>query len=123
MYGFVISSVLASFAGIISAARFGSAMLLVGQGMELKAITAAMVGGVSFFGGIGTMLGAVLGESFIALINNGMIIANINAFWQPILIGVILLLAVILDVVLVRTSTGMGRVSENGKEKKASADK
>lgn len=103
---FVLSSVLACFAGIISAARYDSAILLVGQGMELKAITAAMVGGVSFTGGIGTMTGALLGESFIALINNAMIIAAIDAFWQPIMIGVILLIAVILDVTFKRMSTG-----------------
>jgi ribose/xylose/arabinose/galactoside ABC-type transport system permease subunit len=108
---FVLSSLLASFAGIISAARYASAILLVGQGMELKVITAAMVGGISFTGGIGTMTGALLGESFIALINNGMIIAAIDAFWQPIMIGVILLLAVVLDVTFKRMSTS-GRGAE-----------
>ncbi len=109
LLAFVISSVLASFAGIISAARYANAILLVGQGMELKAITAAMVGGVSFTGGIGSLTGALLGALFIALINNAMIIASINAFWQPIFIGLILLGAVILDVVLLRVSNRVGR--------------
>lgn len=118
---FVISSVLAAFAGVVSAARFGSAIIFVGQGMEMKAITAAMVGGVSFTGGIGSIPGALLGLLFIALINNGMIIANINAFWQPILIGCILLAAVVLDVRLkgmggaIRQSR-IGSVTEGGSE-------
>ncbi len=106
---FVISSVLAAFAGVISAARFANAILLVGQGMELKVITAAMVGGVSFTGGIGTLTGALLGTLFIALINNAMIIASVNGFWQPIFIGAILLAAVVLDVVLLRVSAALGR--------------
>ena len=107
--GFMISSVLAAFAGVISAARYANAILLVGQGMELKVITAAMVGGVSFTGGIGTLTGALLGTVFIALINNAMIIASINAFWQPIFIGLVLLGAVVLDVILLRLSVTVGR--------------
>jgi ribose/xylose/arabinose/galactoside ABC-type transport system permease subunit len=99
---FVISSLLASFAGIISAARFGNAMALVGQGMELKAITASVVGGVSFTGGVGTIFGAVVGEIFMALLNNGMIIAEVNAYWQQIIVGLVLLAAVVLDVMLVK---------------------
>jgi ribose transport system permease protein len=79
-----------------------------------------MVGGVSFTGGIGSMTGALLGESFIVLINNGMIIANIDAFWQPIMIGVILLGAVILDVTLKRMSvSGWGAGSSLGRGKAA----
>jgi len=110
---FVISSVLAAFAGVISAARYANAILLVGQGMELKAITAAMVGGVSFTGGIGTLTGALLGALFIALINNAMIIASVNAFWQPIFIGLVLLGAVVLDVVLLRLSATVGRTESS----------
>lgn len=99
---FIITSLLASFAGIISAARFGNAAALVGSGMELKVITAAVIGGVSFMGGIGTILGAVLGTIFMALVNNGMIIAEVNQYWQQIIVGLIMLFAVILDVVLSR---------------------
>lgn len=99
---FVISAVLAGFAGIISASRFGNAATLVGQGMELKAITAAVVGGVSFTGGFGTMVGALVGEIFMALINNGLLIANVSTFLQQIIIGLVLLFAVIMDAVLSR---------------------
>ena len=122
MAAFVMSSVLAAFAGIISAARYANAVLLVGQGMELKAITAAMVGGVSFTGGIGSMAGALLGESFIALINNGMIIANVNAFWQPIILGIILLGAVILDVAFKRVNTGAWSVAAPTRKKRPKAE-
>ncbi len=97
---FVIASVLSSFAGIVSAARFGNAMVLVGSGMELKAITAAVVGGVSFTGGVGTITGAAAGALFMALLNNGLIIAEVSAYWQQIIVGIVLLIAVITDVIL-----------------------
>jgi ribose transport system permease protein len=116
LIAFVLSSSLAAFAGVISAARYANAILLVGQGMELKAITAAMVGGVSFTGGIGSLGGALLGTVFIALINNAMIIANINAFWQPIFIGLVLLGAVVLDVVLLRVGSSVGEAERSKRE-------
>lgn len=99
---FVISSMLASIAGIISAARFGNAAVLTGQGMELKAITAAVIGGVSFVGGVGTIIGAISGSLFMGLINNGLIIAEVNQYWQQIIVGIIMLIAVITDVLLSR---------------------
>lgn len=102
---FVISSVLASFSGVISAARFGNAMALVGQGMELKVITASVIGGISFAGGVGTIVGAAVGELFMALLNNGLIIAEVNQFWHQIIIGIVMLFAVITDVVLSRKRT------------------
>ncbi len=104
--GFVISSTLAGFAGIVSAAEYANAMLLVGQNAALNSIMAAMVGGVSFTGGTGTMAGAVLGTFLIALINNSFVIGNVNSFLQPIVIGLILLGVVILDARLSRTSIG-----------------
>ena len=63
------------------------------------------------------MAGALLGETFIALINNGMIIANVNAFWQPIMIGIILLGAVILDVTFKRVNTGAWSVAAPSRKK------
>lgn len=102
IFAFIISSMLASIAGIISAMRFGNASALAGQGMELKAITAAVIGGVSFAGGVGTIIGAVIGSLFMGLINNGFSIAEVSQYWQQIIVGVIMLTAVSLDVILSR---------------------
>lgn len=97
---YVVAACLASLAGIISAARFGSSMTNIGGNVELMAITAAVIGGVSFTGGVGAMSGAALGAIFIALLNNGLIIASIDPYWQPVVVGVVLVFAIIADVLL-----------------------
>ncbi len=99
---FILSSCLACFAGIISAARYGNAMCTVGTGIEMSVITAAVIGGVSFSGGAGTIFGAAVGALFMALLNNALIIANVDAYWQNVVTGIILVLAVIFDIVVSR---------------------
>lgn len=97
---FVMSAVLAGFSGILLTARMGGSMVTFGQGMELRVITAVILGGASLKGGVGVIPGALLGTVFMALINNIMIIANVSVYWQQIIIGIILLVAVSLDVLL-----------------------
>ena len=97
LIGFVITGALAGLAGVRGASRLNSAVVSAGIGMELNVITATVLGGASLKGGEGTILGAVLGVMFIALVQNAMIINGIGVFWQPIIIGVVLLLAVSLD--------------------------
>ena len=97
---FIICSTLAGAAGVIMASRFGAAVSTVGQGMEMKVITAVILGGASLSGGQGTILGAVLGTAFMGLINNIMVISQVNVYWQSIIIGAILIIAVATDVVL-----------------------
>jgi ribose transport system permease protein len=70
----------------------------VGSGNELfYSIAAAVVGGVSLFGGLGTILGALIGAVLIATVSNGMNVLNISSYWQPMVIGVIILSAVSAD--------------------------
>jgi len=71
--------------------------VLAGQGVELKVITAVVLGGASLSGGVGTILGALLGVLLMALLQNAMIIAGINPFWQLIVVGIVLLISVGLD--------------------------
>ena len=95
--GFVIMGALAGLAGVLGAARLNSAVVSAGIGVELSVITATVLGGASLKGGEGTVLGGVLGVLFIALVQNAMIINGIGIFWQNIIIGLVLLLAVSLD--------------------------
>ncbi|TBL70294.1 ABC transporter permease [Paenibacillus thalictri] len=97
LIGFMIMGVLAAMSGILGAARLNSAVVSAGIGVELQIITAAVLGGANLKGGEGTVLGAFLGVLFIALIQNAMIILKLNVFWQNIVIGIVLLLAVSLD--------------------------
>ena len=95
--GFVIMGLLAGIAGVLGASRLNSAVVSAGIDVELSVITAAVLGGASLRGGEGTIIGGVLGVMFIALVQNAMIINGIGVFWQPIIIGLVLLLAVSLD--------------------------
>jgi ribose transport system permease protein len=95
--GFVIMGLLAGIAGVLGASRLNSAVVSAGIGVELSVITAAVLGGASLRGGEGTIIGGVLGVLFIALVQNAMIINGVGVFWQGIIIGSVLLLAVSLD--------------------------
>ena len=94
---FVIMGVLSGLAGALLASRLNTAVVLAGQGVELKVITAVVLGGASLAGGVGTILGAFLGVLFMALLQNAMIVAGISPFWQLIVVGVVLLASVGLD--------------------------
>jgi ribose transport system permease protein len=97
LIGFVIMGVLAGLAGVLGAARLNSAVVNAGVGIELKGITATVLGGASLKGGEGTLIGGILGVLFIALIENAMIINSVGVFWQGLVVGLVLLFAVSLD--------------------------
>ena len=94
---YVICSVLTAIAGILLTARVSSGEPNLGGSFPLESITAAVVGGVSLRGGEGRILNAVLGAIFIVLLTNGMNLIRIESYVQMIAIGVILILAVIVD--------------------------
>lgn len=85
---------LAGLAGVILASRIVTGQPTAGQGYELDAIAACVIGGTSLFGGVGTIIGAVIGAALMGLIRNGCNLLNVSAFWQLIVIGVIILVAV-----------------------------
>jgi len=96
---FVISALLSGLTGIILAARLGSCNTMIGTGMELQAITAAVIGGVSFTGGKGRLTGALIGTFFTVCLYNGFGIASVNSSLYNIFMGGILLLALMVDAI------------------------
>jgi len=94
---FLIMGLLAGLSGALLASRLNTAVVLAGQGGELKVITAVVLGGASLSGGVGTIFGAFLGVLLMALLQNAMIIAHISPFWQLIVVGIVLLVSVGLD--------------------------
>lgn len=104
IWAFVLISGLAGFAGILLASRLGAAMSTSGQGMELRVITAVILGGASLLGGQGRIVGALLGTVFMGLISNMMILARVSGYWQQIILGLILILAVAIDILLKKNS-------------------
>ncbi|HVM31857.1 MAG TPA: sugar ABC transporter permease [bacterium] len=94
---FTLMGALAGVAGVVLTARVGAATSDAGHMMELDAIAAAVIGGTSLMGGRGSVWGALLGALVMASLDNGMGLMNTEAFWQPILKGSILILAVSAD--------------------------
>lgn len=95
--GYVISAVLAGIAGLVMAARFFSAQPNMGATSHLEAIAAAVIGGISLAGGRGDIVGVVSGVLVIGILSNGMNIMQISAHAQLVVMGVVLILALIID--------------------------
>ncbi|MEQ6360609.1 sugar ABC transporter permease [Thermoanaerobacter thermohydrosulfuricus] len=96
---FAINGLLAAFAGILLTSTLNAASVSAGQNAELDAIAASVIGGASLSGGVGTVFGAVIGALVMASIDNGMSMLNSPPFWQFVVKGLILLIAVWIDVV------------------------
>lgn len=94
---FTLMGAMVGVAGIVLTARVGAATSDAGRMMELDAIAAAVIGGTSLMGGRGTVWGAIVGGLVMASLDNGMSLMNTEAFWQPIIKGSILVIAVALD--------------------------
>lgn len=95
---FMLSGTLAAIAGVVLTARVNAATIGAGTMYELDAIAAAVIGGTSLMGGSGTIIGAIIGALVMATLDNGMSIMNLDMFWQYIVKGSILVLAVWVDI-------------------------
>lgn len=95
---YMICGFFAGLAGLLLIGRTGSGFPNAGIGIELDAIAAVIIGGASFFGGRGTVLGVLAGVLIMGLLRNGLNINNVSAFWQMILIGFVIIIAVYIDV-------------------------
>jgi ribose transport system permease protein len=97
LFVFGFSSLLAGLAGILAAAQYGAAHNSFGLGSELKVITAVAIGGASMIrGGTGTMAGTFLGILFMAILNNAFMMSGISTYWQDVVTGIMLLVAILL---------------------------
>ncbi|WEV46876.1 ABC transporter permease [Bifidobacterium sp. ESL0690] len=107
IFVYVISGICAGFGGVITASRLMVGYPTAGSGNEqFYSIASAVVGGVSLFGGVGTILGAFIGSLLIAEVSNGMNVIGVDSYWQPLVIGVIILVGVLFDTNKSRISFG-----------------
>lgn len=94
---FVVSGFLAAISGVIITSRLGAGVPNVGEALEMDAIASAVIGGASLSGGIGSISGTLLGILIIGVINNSINLLNVNPFWQNVVKGTVILLAVMID--------------------------
>ncbi len=94
---YMLSGIMAALAGIIVTARLNTAEAIAGMGVELEAIAAVVMGGTSFFGGEGSIIGTFLGAMIIGVLRNGLTIFNIPSYYQQLVIGLVFILAVVSD--------------------------
>lgn len=102
---FTIASTLAALSAILETSRLATAQPAAGQGYELIAIGAVIIGGASLMGGVGTILGTVLGAILLGLVTNGLVLLGVSTFWQQAVTGAIIILAVTLNTYRQRKST------------------
>ncbi|MFE4537321.1 substrate-binding domain-containing protein [Streptomyces scopuliridis] len=94
---YALSGLFAAVAGIVLASRLSSAQPQAAQGYELDAIAAVVIGGASLSGGVGKASGTLIGALILAVLRNGLNLLSVSAFWQQVVIGVVIALAVLLD--------------------------
>ncbi|MDQ3694321.1 MAG: ABC transporter permease [Chloroflexota bacterium] len=99
---FALSGLLAAVGGILWGAKFGAVDARAAYGYELQVVAAVVVGGVNIFGGVGTVIGAVLGAIVLGSIQNALTILRLNPFWLQAISGGVILLAVLIDALITR---------------------
>lgn len=97
VYG--LSGMLAALAGMLLVSRFGAGQPTIGATWLLPAISAAIIGGTTLTGGEGTVLGTIVGAIFMGVIANGIVLLSISAYWERVIIGSVIILAVFVDLV------------------------
>ena len=94
---YTLSAVFAAFAGILTTSRISIGNATTGQGWELQSIASSVIGGTSLFGAVGSIQGPLLGSFLLTTINNGANLLNVNAFWQQIITGGLIIAVVYFD--------------------------
>ncbi|MDR1251963.1 MAG: ABC transporter permease [Treponema sp.] len=96
-FAYLFSGIMSAISGVVLASRMFSGQPTAGQSFEMDAIAAVVLGGTSMSGGVGKIGGTVIGALIIGVLNNGLNLLNINSFWQYIVKGVVILIAVYVD--------------------------
>ena len=97
IFVYVFSGMCASIVGLIVASQLVAAHPATGEAWEMNAIAAAVLGGTSMSGGVGTVVGTVIGGFIIGVLNDGMVMMGISSFWQMVIKGLVIVIAVIVD--------------------------
>lgn len=106
---FGISGFLVGLTAVLHAGYYGKVQANTGEGMELRAIAAAVIGGTNILGGRGSALGTLLGAFLVALMSNILVLSKVSSYWQEAFVGALILATVVVDVALQKWQQGNGR--------------
>jgi ribose transport system permease protein len=110
--GFIITGMASSAAGMLLAARIITGQPTIGAGWELQVIAALVIGGVSLWGGSGSIIGAIIGLLIMQVVNNGLVVVGVDPYWQTIATGAIMILAVYIDILRRKAKIAASRDEE-----------
>ncbi len=99
IYAYLLSGLLAAVAGILSSGRLGAAHSRAGEGLELQAIAAAVIGGISLSGGRGSIIGTIGGVLVLSAIDSGLVLLKVPSFWVQAVTGMIIFIAIFVDTI------------------------
>ena len=113
IFAYVFDSIFACMAGVLMLSRLMSGTPNTGKGFEFEVITAVVLGGVSVSGGVGRVFSVIFGVFIIGVLNNGLTLLGLNTYWQYVLNGLVLVIAVGADYLSKNRSTALIKVSKN----------
>ena len=113
---YIISGFCAGVAGVIMSSRIGIGQPSTGQGYETDVIASVVIGGASMNGGKGTIIGSIIGAATMALLRNALVLLGVDAYYQQVIIGTVIIVAVIMDVL--RSNQGSKKIVQLGVSQK-----
>jgi ribose transport system permease protein len=108
IFVYVLSAVMAGIVGILIASRLGQGNPNVGGTYEMYAIAASVIGGTSLFGGVGTVVGALIGAGILTAVWNSLQLLKVSSYWHQVILGIIIVIAVTVDVLREKTKGAGG---------------
>jgi ribose transport system permease protein len=97
LYVYMLSGMFASFSGLLLTSRMNAGQPTIGSSWVMPSVTAAIIGGTSLSGGEGTIIGTIIGAAFMGVLANGIVLLNISSYWERVITGAVVIIAVVID--------------------------
>jgi len=99
LYVYMLSGMFASLSGLLLTSRMNAGQPTIGASWVMPSITAAIIGGTSLSGGEGTIIGTIIGAAFMGVLANGIVLLNISSYWERVITGAVVIIAVVIDLI------------------------
>ncbi len=99
LYVYMLSGMFASLSGLLLTSRMNAGQPTIGASWVMPSVTAAIIGGTSMSGGEGTIIGTIIGAAFMGVLANGIVLLNISSYWERVITGAVVIIAVVIDLI------------------------